>query len=216
MTVLSTLADKHRLGPVVVVIDVYRSSNTILAALARGARRVMAVAGEDQARTLKVAHPDWIALGERGGIKLDGFDGDNSPCGAPAEAGATVLLTTSGGTRCIDACPADADVVIGSFANARAVIDTLRGGPEPSFWAVGVAGDTAAGEDVLCAQALQDLWQGRSPDVAALTTRLLSCPGAARLRELGQHDDLDYCTAMDTLALVPRRKAWDGLWCFEA
>ena len=220
MPILSTLLDAKRQTDVVVVIDAFRASNTVIELLAKGAECVVPVRDEDAARRLKEAHSDWLLLGERRGVRLAGFDGDNSPSNLPADvAGRVVILSTSNGTRIIDACLPGNDVLIGSFANATAVIAALRGtGCEnPSFWAVGLIDGKYSEEDMLCARYLYGLFAGLTPDAAGFQSDALACSGASRLRGLDLLDDLDLCTQFDRTTIVPRRVAWEnGLSCFRA
>ena len=216
MPVLSTLADARRQTSHIVVLDVFRASNTIIEALARGAARIVPALEEAEARALKAAHPDWLLLGERHGVRIPGFDGDNSPSNLPARLdGRVVILTTSNGTRLLDACAADATVLIGSFANARAVVAALRaaGAVDPTFWACGTQGDVPAEEDELCARYLDDLWAGRAPDFAAVRAAAEAGSGGERLRRLGHLADLALCLELDRTTLVPRRERGEGTWC---
>ena len=220
MPILSTLIDAKRQTDVIVVLDVFRASNTIIELLARGAARVVPVRDEDAARRLKEGHPDWLLLGERRGVRLDGFDGDNSPSGLPDDLGGkVVILSTSNGTRIIDACRPAHEVLIGSFANANAVIATLRasGCENPSFWAVGLIDGKLSEEDMLAARYLYGLFMGLAPDTATFRVEALACSGADRLRGLTLEADLDLCTQFDRTDIVPRRMAWvaEGLSCFE-
>lgn len=217
MTVLSLVADAPRLPGRVVVIDVFRSSNTIIELLARGASRVVAVGEVDKAQELKRTRPGMLLLGERKGVRLSGCDGDNSPTQDLGDIkGAEVALTTSGGTRCISACGPDRELWIGSFANAGTLIARLReaGSAEVGFWAVGVAGEQPAEEDELCAAYLDALWSGEAPDFGTILPELSASPGAARLRELGQFADLEYCCQLDTRTVTPLRPSGDTVGGF--
>jgi len=220
MPILSTLIDAKRQTDVIVVIDAFRASNTIIELLANGAERVVPVRDEDVARGLKDAHPDWLLLGERRGRKLAGFDGDNSPSNLPdGVAGRVVILSTSNGTRIIDACLPENLVLIGSFSNASAIIEAIRasGCDVPSFWAVGLIDGKYAEEDMLCARYLAALYAGFAPDAALFREEALTCSGATRLRGLNLDADLDLCTQIDRRTIVPRRSAWiDGLTCLTA
>ena len=57
----------------VVVIDVFRASNTIIALLAAGAAEVALLADIKRARELKKCDPKRPLLGERGGVAPDDF-----------------------------------------------------------------------------------------------------------------------------------------------
>lgn len=202
----------------VVVLDVFRASNTIIALVAGGAR-VCLLASEDQARALKAAHPDWDLLGERQGVKLPGFDGDNSPA-AVSRADyrqKTAILTSSNGTQALARLRAAGPVFYGSLANARALTARLRQlSPDSvTFLAMGRAGAPAL-EDDLAAQYLAARLAGERPDFAPLRQRLLTSPAAGRLRGLGRADDLAFCCRLDSHAVVPQVVWVEGLaWAGE-
>lgn len=204
--ILETLSQGHDLGRTVVIIDVFRSSNTIIELLTRGAAGVVPVADIDEARRLRQHHADWLLLGERGGVKLPFCDADNSPTAiGAAVAGRTVLLTTSGGTRCIGACGPRQDVLIASFANASAVVHHLRRGrcADIVFWAVGTGAETPAIEDRRCAEYLSDLYEDRAADFDPIRQALRQSENAGRLVQREQTADLDFCLTLDSHTTVP-------------
>ena len=74
------MPDGATAGGIAVVIDVLRASTTIVTALAHGAARVVPVAEVDEARRRAVAIEGSVVLGgERGGLRIPGFDLGNSP-----------------------------------------------------------------------------------------------------------------------------------------
>ncbi|MBN1933791.1 MAG: 2-phosphosulfolactate phosphatase [Anaerolineae bacterium] len=173
-------------GDVTVIIDALRASTTICAALAAGAVRVKTVLTVGEALAF-CDNPSYCIVGERGGVKVDGFQFGNSPVELLANRdeieGKTVVITTTNGTRCINAAlsaaahSADTQgagaILIGAPANAAAV----------AYAAFSLA--QANGCDVtLVAAGLHD--QARDEDM--FSQALL----AHRLRALGAHppDDL--------------------------
>ena len=84
-----------------VVIDVFRAFSLECYLFSRGVEKIYAVGAEETARSMKKDHPDYIMVGERGGIILPGFDYGNSPSQTEhAELqGKTVIHTTSAGTQ---------------------------------------------------------------------------------------------------------------------
>jgi 2-phosphosulpholactate phosphatase len=64
-------------APLGIVIDVLRATSTICQALASGIERVVCVGEIDDARAL--AGPGVALAGERGNVRVDGFDYGNSP-----------------------------------------------------------------------------------------------------------------------------------------
>lgn len=191
----------------VVVLDIYRASNTIIALLAAGASGVWLLSETGQALDLKARHPERLLLGERKGVTIPGFEGGNSPVHAPelGPAGKEVILTTSAGTQAVHRLGQAGPVCFGSFANARALASALArlAPPEINLLPMGLEAREPALEDQLAAQYLAELFAGGQPDFAALRPALLDCPGAQRLRSLGQDDDLVFCTTLDSQTVVP-------------
>lgn len=214
--------DLEALDGAVVVIDVFRASNTVLALLAAGAERVVLAAELELARRLKAGHPGWLLLGERGGLTPAGCEGGNSPAAAAGlnPRGRTVILSTSAGTRAVHRLVAAGQVFYGSFANATALARVLRGleTKRVSFLPMGLEGREPAEEDDLAAAWLRDRLLGRRRDFAQVRRRLLACAGAERLRGLDQGDDLEFCATLDSHLLVaevepgepPAALAWRG------
>ncbi len=203
-----TLLDKRFVSGCVLIIDVFRSSNTIIELLYKGAHSIIPVAEIGRALQLKERNPDYLLFGERNGIMVEGFDGDNSPTQKTTKSveGMTVVLTTSGGTRCINACNDDSEVIIASFANASSVIKYLNDNNynDVTFWAVGQKGEIASIEDNICAYYLQRLFLDKPVVFKSLKEEILTSDGADRLRELEQYDDLYYCLEENVKDTVPR------------
>lgn len=191
----------------VVVIDVFRASNTIIALLAAGAKEVFLLADIEEARSLKARHPSRPLLGERGGIAPDDFDGGNSPSRAHLLVGPgdSPILTTSAGTQAIARLSAADTVLFASFANAAAVADLLRPLDRSSvtLLPMGLEARAPAVEDDEAAEWIAGLVEGRSQDFGEVRKRLLDCDGSSRLGRLGQADDLAVCTELDNRRLVP-------------
>ncbi len=193
-------------GPVV-LLDVFRASNTILALLAAGAAEVLLVADADAALRIGSRHPAWLVLGERGGTALPGFDGGNSPAhdAARVRPGQTVVLTTSAGTREVHRLRRADPVLVGSFANAAALLGHLAGiAPgRVTLLPMGLEARSPAVEDDEAAAYLAARLSGQAAEFRAVRERILTGPGAARLRRLGQHDDLRFCMTLDSHDVVP-------------
>ena len=119
---LSDIKDKN-----VVVIDILRATSTICTAIHEGAEAVKAVKDIEQAKGL--GSKGYLTAAERNGQKLEGFDMGNSPfeCMNGAVKGRKIALTTTNGTKCIEAAAADgaANVLSGSFLNLEATADWL-------------------------------------------------------------------------------------------
>jgi 2-phosphosulfolactate phosphatase len=122
-------------GGVAVVVDVLRASTTISRALAAGATAVLPVAEIDEARQRSATfEPGTVLLGgERGGERIPGFDLGNSPDDyTPAVvAGRTLVFTTTNGTLALLHARRADRVLVGCFANQRAVVEAVLPGDAP-------------------------------------------------------------------------------------
>ncbi|MBE0676439.1 MAG: 2-phosphosulfolactate phosphatase [Bacteroidales bacterium] len=121
-----SLLDNHPdRSAVVVIIDIFRATSSICTAFANGVTAIIPVAETSEAQAYK--SKGYLVAGERDGIILDFADFGNSPdnFGREQIAGKTVVYTTTNGTRTIHLASVYRKTVIGSFLNARAVIDYL-------------------------------------------------------------------------------------------
>lgn len=113
---------------IVVIIDVFRATSTIAAALYNGAERIIPVDSvEDCIRIGR--NINAITAGERDGKIIPGLQYGNSPAEYYREfiSGKTLVLTTTNGTKLLHMALAKgaAGVVTGSFPNLSAVCNYL-------------------------------------------------------------------------------------------
>jgi 2-phosphosulfolactate phosphatase len=214
-------------GGVAVVVDVLRATTSIVYALAAGCRSIRPVAEVDEARRLAEGHPPgtFLLAGERDGRPLPGFDFGNSPGEFTADRcrGATLVLTTTNGTRALLIAAAAERVLVGSFANFSSVCEQLVREPRPihivcagELGAVSLEDTLFAGAVVkfVCEQGPTELDDGAW--IAAdsfeqqfarhrrrLRPALRAGRGGSRLRELGYDDDIRAAARVDAFALVP-------------
>lgn len=113
---------------VVVIIDVFRATSTIAAALYNGAKAVIPVDSVPKAIEIS-KNIQGIAAGERDGLIAEGLQHGNSPLEYNREfiEGKTLVLTTTNGTRLLQmALDNNADTIIaGSFPNLTSVCNFL-------------------------------------------------------------------------------------------
>lgn len=85
----------------VAVVDVLRFTTTALTALEHGANGVVPVATPEEALAWRRREPGVVLGGERGAVRIEGFDLGNSPLDytPAAVAGKLVVMTTTNGTR---------------------------------------------------------------------------------------------------------------------
>ena len=206
-----------RAGAAVVVVDTYRASTTVAVLVAHGAR-VVPVASIEEAEV----YPADFRIGERGSAKVKGFDFGNSPTEveeARIPPGSTVVLSSTNGTRIIEAANRSPDIYIGAFVNAGAVAEELLDSATADSRVVvvgcGWRGRRSSEDESAAGEILGRLRQGgaelgeraeRIVEVHRARPReaLLTNTAARRLKRLGYERDLGFCLTPDTVPVVPR------------
>jgi 2-phosphosulfolactate phosphatase len=199
-------------APVGVVVDVLRATSTIAQALAAGYRRILCCAEIDEARTLRESLPDALLGGERGAVRIDGFDAGASPREFLEPRAETLILSTTNGTRTIleAACRCE-EVLLGSLLNLDAVAAAVRArGRDVAILCAGFQGAFAL-DDAYCAGRIASLVAGEPTDAAkaamllsnafptahaGLTARTYGPPGL--------EEDIAWCARESVLDVVPR------------
>ena len=206
-------------GKTVVVTDILRATTTISFAMANGARAITPVLTPEDAFRFAADQPNTLIGGERGGVKVDGFNLGNSPreYTEAVVSNRQIVLTTTNGTRTLQACRAAERVLIGSFLNLRAVINQLTdvegelvlacSGREGGFCTedtvfagacVAALGDTQLTD---AAETAKILYQTHRDNLLGM---LQNCYHGQRLASIGLGEDLEFCAQMDLVDVVPR------------
>lgn len=146
-----------------VVLDILRATTTILTALAHGARSVTPVSTIAEALARRRQDPTILLAGERGGYAIGpdqtggiAFDFGNSPREFlnAAIADRSIVMTTTNGTRAIQACRHAQAVLIGGFVNLGTLIRWIvQTRPRRLVLVCAGTGEETAVEDVLGAGA---------------------------------------------------------------
>ena len=205
-----------RTGSAVVVVDAFRASTTIAVLVSKGAR-VVPVASVEEAYSYPGAD---FRVGERGSAKVAGFDFGNSPTEileSEVPPGSTVVLSTTNGTRVVEAAGGAPAVLAGAFVNASALADELAVGDYGSLVVVGCGWEgRRASEDEAAAGAILDRLRARGYRLDERAWRIVGAyrsrpvgllrdnSAASRLKRLGYERDLNFCLAEDTVPVVPR------------
>lgn len=207
---------------IVVIIDVFRATSTIAAALHNGARVVIPVASVEECIRMKDTMDNCITAGERDGQVAPGLQYGNSPFEYPAAfiKGKTLALTTTNGTKLLHMVK-DADTIItGSFLNLDAVCQYLVKRGQKVLLACSAWKDRVNMEDTLFAgavtEALRDhfsvfcdsariaesLYQ-QAKTYPTLLDFLKDSSHYRRLSGYGLEKDMAYCTTPNLHPVVP-------------
>jgi 2-phosphosulfolactate phosphatase len=218
-----------RMGALVVIVDALRASATVASMLEHGAGEVLVVEHTAQAFAQHEAQPDALLVGERDGLRVEGFDFGNSPFteplpGASAASPRRVIFTSSNCSGCCLAAAQAPAIYLGTTVTAGAVASLLAAsGDDVAFVTAGAAGDETRFvlEDHLAAGAIIDrLRAGAAPGndaaVAALTLYTAAGPAGlegafcstdngSRLISLGFERDVRIAASLDRFHQVPMR-----------
>lgn len=200
---------------VCVLIDVLRATCTISAALSNGATGVRPVKDVEEALRYK---GKALLAGERNSVKIKGFDLGNSPSDMVEVFGREIVLSTTNGTKALSMMRCST-VVAASFPNLSAVVDFLSPFDRIDVVCAGDNGEISL-EDFLLAGRIAEL-DDDPKDTARIATlysksvkdvqsEILKSSHARRLLELGFSEDVEFCSAVDTLSVVPVLK--DGVF----
>ena len=216
-------------GNTVVVIDVLRATTTIVHALACGATRVIPCLEVDEARDRANQFRNNVVLGgERGGLRIDGFDFGNSPeeYVPAAVRGKTVVFTTTNGTKAMMVCRSAARVLLGAFVNYSAVCGRVAKSKSLDLLCAGTCNQITR-EDVLLAGAIVDdltrvrqvtlqlndqaqlavdAWCNVGRDFTGgkpITEALRTSYGGRNMIEIGLQRDIEIAATIDKFDIVP-------------
>lgn len=204
---------------IVVVVDIFRATTTMCAALKNGANCIIPVASIEEAQQYKAK--GYLVGAERNVKRCDFADFGNSPFDYTKEKveGKEIVFTTTNGTQAIEAA-ANADVLtIGAFSNISALTefciqkqkdvmilcagwnnrfnieDTLFGGAlAERLVAKGYASASDATKVAL------SMWQEAKSELKSYINRT---EHIKRLEANNLQDSVEYCLTVDTANLVP-------------
>lgn len=204
--------DEAAAAPTGIVVDVVRATSTIAQALSAGYERVLCVPEIEQARALRAELPDSVVGGERDAIRIDGFDVGASPREFLEPRAATLILSTTNGTRTIVTAAERCDeVLVGSLLNLAAVVRAAaERGEDVAVICAGYKGAFAF-DDAFCAGRIVQALPGERTD-AAVAAALLADAYPSPLDGLnartygppGLEQDLEFCARESVLDAVPR------------
>lgn len=207
----------------VVVFDVLRATSTMTTAMAAGAKQIHFFASSDEALAARQNHPDALLCGEKGCLKVPGFDLGNSPLEYSTErvAGRRILMSTTNGTRAIHSARLAHRLFAGSLLNAQVTAAALVANTEDIILLCAGTDGAPALEDMLGAGAvvselikmatkkklhLSDLawaaYYALGGAQADLQAALLVARGAQNLVAAGLSPDIRHCCRLNALPTV--------------
>jgi len=199
-------------GKLVVVVDIFRATSTMVAALAHGVTEILPFADLEACRAMQ--SQGYLIAAERDGLTAPGFELGNSPVAytAGAYAGRKLAMTTTNGTLAIEKSKGAAEILIGAFPNLKATVTYIQSRDlDVLIHCAGWKGRFNL-EDSLYAgalvQALGESHTNREDGALAmgslfahegnnLPTYLSQASHAKRLQNHGIEADIDFCLSLD-------------------
>ena len=213
-----------------VVFDVLRATSSMVTALSHGALSIQPARSVSDALRLKQLRAECLLAGERNGVRIRSdatggvdFDLGNSPREFTPSVvqGRSIVMTTTNGTRALQACRGASATLICSFLNLRATFEYVSNLDSKSHLLIcSGTGERIAYEDVLCAGALVGLirtarghvplsdsalmayrlYQLEEPDLVSALARSVNGQRLTALPEL--REDVAFCAQRDRFQIV--------------
>ncbi len=209
----------------VIVVDVLRATSSIISAINGGAVKVVPTvdAGDAVALAQRLGARECVLGGERGGVKINGFDLGNSPEEYLSRTvrNKTVIISTTNGTGALHSVRSADKILLGAMINRTAAAKAAAAeGNDILIVCAGTDGQPSA-DDLLTSGALidavrvyADIRPGELTDMAILCETLYNNwkEGSfdlsktfhyARLSAMGFDEDVKFCFTPDTTDTVP-------------
>ncbi len=209
--IIKSLENADKATGLAIIIDVFLAFTTEAYIFANGADKVIPVLDLEEAYKLKKENPDYILMGERGGVKPEGFDFGNSPTEILGVdfSGKTIIHTTSNGTRgLLNASNAEV-VLVGSFVMADSLVSYIKVNDFKNISLVSTCPDTENydNEDMLLAYYLRDVLNGKEVNESEIKNKLATTSAHAfLLNEVGvPNADIDLCLDFHRFSFIIKK-----------
>lgn len=181
-----------------VLVDVFRSTSTMPIILTRGAEKIIPTSSLSQAKDIKRRNPEFLVVGERYGMKVPGFDMNNSPDDAMNSSfdGKTVVFTSTNGTKVLKKIFPTGKVYISSFINFASTCEKLKELDRIDI-VVSNRPDGPADEDYIYAEFLRDKLLGKDPSFQEAAESIRKSKGSRRLKLMGARKDIEASLKLD-------------------
>lgn len=201
---------------IVVVVDIFRASSTIVTALSNGVESIIPVEDLEVCRAYK--KQGLLIAGERNGKKAQGFDLGNSPLAYLNNQfqGAKIAMTTTNGTLALSKAKKHAgEILIGSFLNLTATVNYIKASKrdvmvlcagwkgkfniEDALYAGALSNALGIPHDCDATLAMESLYPNVKNDLMAF---LQKASHAKRLQNHQLEKDIDFCLEVDRFDTV--------------
>ncbi|MFO7889309.1 MAG: 2-phosphosulfolactate phosphatase [bacterium] len=208
----------------VVVVDVFRATSTIITAIHNGARQVVPFMKTEEVEKKAAEYPadEVLKCGERKGYKFSGFDLGNSPLKYTRDEiyKKTLLFTSTNGSQVFKKVTPAGKILIGGFLNVNNVVDSIVKNKVDCIIACAGNYGKISIEDSVCAGMILARLQenGKSIEMSdeAITSMILyqyfkddfqsiirESSHGRYLASIGKKEDMIYCLKTNTFNCLP-------------
>lgn len=204
-------------GKIVVVVDIFRATSTMVAAIANGVKEILPFPDLESCRQMQ--QKGFLIGGERNGHTAPGFEMGNSPVAylTGDYAGRSLAMTTTNGTQAIDKSRGADEILVGAFPNLQATVSYIQTRQkdvlihcagwkghfnlEDSLYAGALvkALETTHPADEDAALAMKSLFEKEGHNLRGF---LSQASHAKRLQNHGIESDIEFCLSYDLYDLV--------------
>lgn len=202
---------------IVVVVDIFRATSTMIAALGNGILEIRTFADLEECR--QMSSQGYLIAGERNGLSAEGFELGNSPIAYLDNAfkGRKLALTTTNGTLAISKSTGASAILIGAFPNLSATVSYLQSkNQDVLIHCAGWKGmfnledSLYAGALTKCLEASHEASEDGALAMKALFEKeghdlkgfLSQASHAKRLQNHHIEADIDFCLTLDLFSIV--------------
>lgn len=225
LPVFSKQTDSQLYNTTVIVVDVLRATTSMISALNGGAYKVVPTvdAGDAAALASRLGSRECVLGGERGGVKISGFDLGNSPKEYLTRTvkNKTVIVSTTNGTGALHSVRSAETILLGAMINRMAVAKAAAAESRNILIVCAGTDGQPSADDLMTAGAIidgirnfADILEGELSDMALICETLYddwkagrfdvrNIFHAKRLMGLGFSEDVDFCFTPDSTETVP-------------
>ncbi len=202
---------------IVVVVDIFRATSTMVAAIANGVKEILPFPDLESCRQMK--EQGFLIGGERNGLTAPGFEMGNSPVAYLNEdhSGRSLAMTTTNGTQAIEKSKQASQILIGAFANLQSTVSYIQSQDEDVLihcagWKghFNLEDSIFAGAMVKALESTHDTEDDGAIAMKSLFEKvghdlrgfLSQASHAKRLQNHGIEHDIDFCLSFDLYDLV--------------
>ncbi len=203
--------DASKISGFTIVVDVFRAFSVAYYIDNNNPIKYIISESITHSMTLKRELPSSILIGERNGIKIDGFKYGNSPTEIQNEdfSDNIIIHTTTAGTRGLLIQPIENEVVVGSFVNSNALLKYIeyKNIDKINIYCTAGKKKIFGEEDYLFAEYLKQRLLGERTEFDSIVLRLREGSGKGfSATGFAPYSDFLYCLDISRFNSILKRK----------